>query len=110
MLSHEPREKVELNETSSDKNSSIDNAAKVNNDQTSHDIKANEEILDETIAAKGPTNLDRENLTNVDLKTRLTSNYFCFDCGAVLTTLEDKKQHELFEIETKDRNDLENGD
>jgi len=27
-----------------------------------------------------------------------------------LTTLEDKKQHELFEIETKDRNDLENGD
>ena len=78
--------------------------------QTSHDIKANEEILDETIAAKGPTNLDRENLTNVDLKTRLTSNYFCFDCGAVLTTIEDKKQHELIEIERKGRNDLENGD
>ena len=114
MLSNEPREKVELNETSSDKNSSIDNAAKVNksniSNQTSHDIKANEEILDETIAAKGPTNLDRENLTNVDLKTRLTSNYFCFDCGAVLTTIEDKKQHELIEIERKGRNDLENGD
>ena len=117
MLSHEPREKVELNETSSDKNSSIDNTVKVNDDQTtqakiqtSHDIKANEEISDETIAAKGPTNLDKENLTNVDLKTRLTSNYFCFDCGAVLTTIEDKKQHELFEIERKDRNDLENGD
>ena len=57
---------MELNETSSDKNSSIDNTVKVNNDQTpqvgnqtSHDIKANEEILDETLAAKGPTNLDR---------------------------------------------------
>ncbi len=117
MLSHEPREKVELNETSSDKNSSIDNAVKVNNDQTtqvgnqtSHDIKANEEILDETLAAKGPAILDKENLTNVDLKTRLTSNYFCFDCGAVLTTIEDKKQHELIEIERKNRNDLENGD
>ena len=117
MLSYEPREKVELNETSSDKNSSIDNTVKVNNDQntparsqTSHDIKANEEILDETLAAKGPTNLDKENLTSVDLKTRLTSNYFCFDCGAVLTTIEDKKQHELIEIERKNRNDLENGD
>ena len=78
--------------------------------QTSHDIKANEEILDETLAAKGPTILDKENLTSVDLKTRLTSNYFCFDCGAVLTTIEDKKQHELIEIERKNRNDLENGD
>ena len=117
MLSHEPREKVELNESSSDKNSNVDNAVKVNDDQTtqtknqtSHNIKANEEISDETLAAKGPTNLDKEYLTNADLKTKLTSNYFCFDCGAVLTTLEDKKQHELFEIETKDRNDLENGD
>ena len=76
MLSNEPREKVELNETSSDKNSSIDNAAKVNNDQTSHDIKANGEILDETISAKGPTNLDRENLTNVDLKTKINFKLF----------------------------------
>ena len=106
-----------MNETSSDKSNSIDNTSKVNNDQTtpvgnqtSHDIKANEEISDETLAAKGPTNLDKEDLTSADLKTKLTSNYFCFDCGAVLTTLEDKKQHELFEIETKDRNDLENGD
>ena len=59
---------MELNETSSDKNSSIDNAAKVNNDQTSHDIKVDEEILDETVSAKGPTNLNRENLTNIYLK------------------------------------------
>jgi predicted mannosyl-3-phosphoglycerate phosphatase (HAD superfamily) len=106
-----------LNETSSDKSSNIGNAVKVNNDQTnqvgnqsSHDSKANEEILDEKIATNGPVILDKENLTYVDLKTRLTSNYFCFECGAVLTTIEDKKQHELFEIERKNRNDLENGD
>ena len=117
MLSHEPREKVELNETSSNKNSNIDNTIKVNDDQTtqaknqtSHDIKADEEISDKTLAAKGPSNLDKEDLTGADLKTKLTSNYFCFDCGAVLTTLDDKKEHELFEIETKNRNDLENGD
>jgi predicted mannosyl-3-phosphoglycerate phosphatase (HAD superfamily) len=106
-----------LNETSSDKSSNIGNAVKVNNDQTnqvgnqsSHDSKANEEILDEKITTNGPVILDKENLTYVDLKTRLTSNYFCFECGAVLTTIEDKKQHELFEIERKNRNDLENGD
>ena len=105
-----------MNETSSDKSSSIDNTAKVNNDQTtqignqtSHDIKANEEILDETLAAKGTAILNEENVANVDPKTRLTSNYFCFDCGAVLTTIEDKKQHDLIEIERKNRNDLENG-
>lgn len=105
-----------MNETSSDKSSSIDNTTKVNNDQTtkignhtSHDIKANEKILDETLAAKGTTVLNEENVANVDPKTRLTSNYFCFDCGAVLTTIEDKKQHDLIEIERKTRNDLENG-
>jgi hypothetical protein len=106
-----------MNETSSDKNSGIDNTAKVNNDQTtqignqtSRDIEANEEILDEELAIKGPTILDEENAPVVDSKTVLTSNYFCFDCGAVLTTVVDKKQHELFEIERKTRNDLENGD
>jgi len=106
-----------MNESSSDKKSNIDNTKKVNNDQitqtgnkVSHDIKSNEAILDKTLAAKGSAIHDEENVTAVDSKTGLTSNYFCFDCGAVLTTLEDKKQHELFEIETKDRNDLENGD
>jgi hypothetical protein len=106
-----------MSETNSDKNSSIDNTTRVNNDQTtktenqtSHDIKANEEILDKTIAAKGPAILDEGNVTSVDPKTRLTSNYFCFDCGAVFTTMEDKKEHELIEIERKNKNDLENGD
>ncbi len=108
---------MELNETSSNKNSNIDNTVKVNDDQTaqaknqtSHDIKADEEILDETLVAKGLTNLDNEDLASADFKTNLTSNYFCFDCGAVLTTIEDKKQHELIEIEREGRNDLENGD
>ena len=106
-----------MNETSSDKNSGIDNTTKVNYDQitqtgnqTSHDIKSNEEILDKTLNAKGPAILDEENVIAVDSKTGLTSNYFCFDCGAVLTTMEDKKQHELVEIERKNNNNLENGD
>lgn len=29
----------------------------------------------------------------------LTGNYFCFDCGAIMTTLEDKYQHSLIEQE-----------
>lgn len=29
----------------------------------------------------------------------LTGNYFCFDCGAIMTTLEDKHQHSLIEEE-----------
>ena len=104
-----------MNETSSDKSSNIGNAVKVNNDQTnqvgnqsSHDSKANEEILDEKLAASGPAILDKENQTSGAPVTGLTSNYFCFDCGAVLTTIEDKKQHESIEIERKNRNDLEN--
>ena len=107
---------MELTESSSDKNSNIDNTIKVNDaqstqakNQTSHDIKANEEISDETLAAKGTAILYEGNIANVDPKTGLTSNYFCFDCGAVLTTMEDKKQHDLIEIERKNRNDLENG-
>ncbi|MDN5845474.1 MAG: hypothetical protein L0H53_04275 [Candidatus Nitrosocosmicus sp.] len=104
-----------MNETSSDKNTRSDNAVNINNDQptqvgnlTGHDIKANEVILDEKLAANGPAILDKENLTSVAPVTGLTSNYFCFDCGAVLTTIEDKIQHELIEIERKNRNDLEN--
>ena len=43
-------------------------------------------------------------------RQELTSNYFCFDCGAVLTTTEDKKQHKLIENERKNQNDIENSD
>jgi hypothetical protein len=27
----------------------------------------------------------------------ITNSYFCFECGAIMTTKEDKKQHELIE-------------
>lgn len=108
---------MELSETSSDKNASAGNAVKINNDQTTqignptgHGINATEEILDEKLAAYGPAILDKDNLASVAPVTGLTSNYFCFDCGAVLTTIEDKKQHESIEIERKNRNDLENSD
>ncbi len=29
--------------------------------------------------------------------TMITKSYFCFECGAILTTKEDKKQHEEWE-------------
>ena len=32
---------------------------------------------------------------------QFTSNYFCFDCGAILTTLEDKEQHMIIETERR---------
>ncbi len=37
----------------------------------------------------------------------ITDWFFCFECGAIMTTIEDKKQHEIFEsynknIETED--------
>jgi hypothetical protein len=31
----------------------------------------------------------------------ITNNYFCFECGAIMTTKENKKQHELFESARK---------
>ena len=117
LSSHEPREKMELNETSANKTSNADNDVKNNNEQTtqvgnqiSNDNKANEEILGEKFTANGPETLDKENPDLIDPMTRLTSNYFCFECGSVLTTLEDKKQHELIEIERKKQIDLEKSD
>ena len=37
-------------------------------------------------------------------KLKLTRNYFCFDCGAIMTTLEDKNQHDLIEKERRNKN------
>jgi hypothetical protein len=31
----------------------------------------------------------------------LTNSYFCFECGAIMTTKEDKKQHEMIEVGKK---------
>jgi DNA-directed RNA polymerase subunit RPC12/RpoP len=35
------------------------------------------------------------------LKTMITKSYFCFECGAILTTKEDKKQHDEWELHKK---------
>lgn len=117
LSSHEPREKMELNETSADRTNNTNNDVKNNNEQTtqvgnqtSNHNKANEEILGEKFTAIGPKTLDKENPALIDPITRLTSNYFCFECGSVFTTIEDKKQHELIEIERKKQIDLEKSD
>ncbi len=36
-----------------------------------------------------------------------TDGYFCFKCGAILTTLENKQQHELIEANKKTHQDDE---
>ena len=46
-------------------------------------------------------------LTNGPLSVpKITSNYFCFDCGAILTTIEDKEQHLRIESERKNNVEL----
>jgi len=37
--------------------------------------------------------------------SKITSSYFCFECGAIMTTKEDKRQHELFESHKKSKDD-----
>jgi hypothetical protein len=117
LSSHEPREKIELNETSADRTNTTDNDVKNNTEQTtqvgnqtSNHTKANEESLGEKFTTNGPETLDKENPTLIHPISKLTSNYFCFDCGSVFTTIEDKKQHELIEIERKKQIDLDKRD
>ena len=33
--------------------------------------------------------------------TMITKSYFCFECGAILTSKEDKKQHDEWELHKK---------
>ena len=37
--------------------------------------------------------------------SKKTDGYFCFKCGAILTTLENKQQHELIEASKKANQD-----
>jgi hypothetical protein len=37
--------------------------------------------------------------------SKITGSYFCFECGAIMTTKEDKRQHELFETNKKSKDD-----
>ncbi len=39
--------------------------------------------------------------------SKKTDGYFCFKCGAILTTLENKQQHELLETSKKTDQDGE---
>ncbi len=44
---------------------------------------------------------DKQITSNSDLSESITNSYFCFECGAIMTTKEDKKQHEKFELDKK---------
>lgn len=43
---------------------------------------------------------DEKLLSDIDHK--ITNSYFCFDCGSVMTTKEDKEQHSLLETKKHD--------
>ena len=37
--------------------------------------------------------------------SRIADSYFCFECGAIMTTKEDKIQHEILESNKKSKDD-----
>lgn len=47
-------------------------------------------------------NKNEENLPS-HVNHKITNSYFCFDCGAVMTTKDDKEQHSLLETKKHDR-------
>ena len=55
-----------------------------------------------------PVGNQRDSIENGEMKISgynsiptITNSYFCFECGAIMTTKEDKKQHELIEMGKK---------
>jgi hypothetical protein len=55
-----------------------------------------------------PAGNQKDNIENGEKKMSgynpiptITNSYFCFECGAIMTTKEDKKQHELIEMGKK---------
>jgi hypothetical protein len=57
---------------------------------------------------------DEDQITNssfvYELNSKITGGYFCFECGAIMTTKEDKRQHELFESTKKSgENEMDHG-
>ena len=55
-----------------------------------------------------PVGNQKDNIENGEMKISsynsiptITNSYFCFECGAIMTTKEDKKQHELIEMGKK---------
>jgi hypothetical protein len=51
---------------------------------------------------------DKQLESNSDLPSTITNSYFCFECGAIMTTKEDKKQHEKIESSIKTENTEDN--
>jgi hypothetical protein len=51
---------------------------------------------------------DKQITSNSDLPGNITNSYFCFECGAIMTTKEDKKQHEKVESSIKTENMKDN--
>jgi hypothetical protein len=51
---------------------------------------------------------DKQIISNSDLPGTITNSYFCFECGAIMTTKEDKKQHEKVELSIKTENMKDN--
>jgi hypothetical protein len=50
-----------------------------------------------------------QNFPNSDLKHMITNSYFCFRCGAIMTTKEDQKHHEIFELNKPKHVELDGG-
>jgi hypothetical protein len=61
--------------------------------------KSNEQKYDN---GNSSTNIvDHNNSIESGESEQITNSYFCFECGAIMTTKEDKKQHELIESNKK---------
>ena len=57
-----------------------------------------------------PSENQKDSIENGRIKTSgdnsiptITNSYFCFECGAIMTTKEDKEQHEMIEKGKKAR-------
>jgi hypothetical protein len=58
----------------------------------------------ESSEKNSPAGIQKDNTENGGIKISgfnskptITNSYFCFECGAIMTTKEDKKQHEMIE-------------
>lgn len=67
------------------------------NSSNNHSNSGKETTSDEPFVSKD------SHLYENQTRLKLTRNYFCFDCGAIMTTLEDKNQHDLIEKERRNK-------
>lgn len=90
------------NNSSNNKNSDVDVDKLTRVNQNSNKEVITDSSSNITISTETQYN---DKFDHVISEPKLTSNYFCFDCGAILTTIDDKKQHDL--IESKRRSKIE---